>query len=121
MPGTPEFVAPELLKGMAAGRASDIFSLGVMLYWIFTGDLPFTGRTVTEITYNVAHNNPAPVRQLNWALPAELDALLHRCLAKEPVARYATASELAADLQALRYAHLAQQATQQAPPRAKAG
>ena len=103
VPGTPEFVAPELLKGLAAGRSSDIFSLGVMLYWIFTGELPFSGRSVTEITYNVAHNQPAPVRQLNWALPKELDALLRRCLAKDPGARYSSAGELAADLQVLRY------------------
>jgi tRNA A-37 threonylcarbamoyl transferase component Bud32 len=115
VPGTPEFVAPELLSGMAAGRASDIFSLGVMLYWMFTGELPFSGRSVTEITYNVAHNNPAPVRQLNWALPAELDELLHRCLAKQPGARYTSAAELAADLQTLRYAHAAH-AAQAAPP-----
>jgi tRNA A-37 threonylcarbamoyl transferase component Bud32 len=125
VPGTPEFVAPELLSGMSAGRASDIFSLGVMLYWIFTGELPFSGRTVTEITYNVANIAPPPVRQLNWALPAELDALLQRCLAKDPVARYSSASELAAELLALRYVRLAQQssqlAAQQNPPRAKAG
>ncbi|MSO21605.1 MAG: serine/threonine protein kinase [Acidobacteria bacterium] len=105
VPGTPEFVAPELLHGMAAARSSDIFSLGVTLYWIFTGDLPFSGRSVTEIIYNGAHNQPAPVRQLNWALPSELDAVLRRCLAKDPGARYRSAGELAADLQVLRYAH----------------
>jgi tRNA A-37 threonylcarbamoyl transferase component Bud32 len=120
VPGTPEFVAPELLRGMAAGRSSDIFSLGVMLYWIFTGELPFSGRSVTEITYNVAHTNPSSVLQRNWALPAELDAVLQRCLAKDPVARYSSAGALAAELQALRYAQAAQQAAQQ-PPRAKAG
>ena len=56
-----------LLEGLVAIL---IFSLGVMLYWMFTGELPFSGRSVTEITYNVAHLHPAPVRQLNWALPA---------------------------------------------------
>lgn len=112
VPGTPEFVAPELLNGIAAGISSDIFSLGVMFYWIFTGELPFSGRNVTEITYKVAHINPAPVRQINWALPGALDPVLRRCLAKNPGERYSSAGELAAELQALRYGDSALAASQ---------
>jgi hypothetical protein len=102
IPGTPAFVAPEILKGAPASAAGDIFSLGVVLYWMFTGEIPFSGKTVTEIVHQVAHANPRPARRLNWALPQDLDRILDRCLSKKPADRYASAGELAADLTALR-------------------
>jgi len=102
IPGTPAFVSPEILNGAPANASGDIFSLGVVLYWMFTGEIPFSGRTVTEIVHQVAHANPRPARRLNWALPQELDRILERCLEKKPADRYASAGELAADLVALR-------------------
>jgi predicted Ser/Thr protein kinase len=102
IPGTPAFVAPEILNGAPANAAGDIFSLGVVMYWMFTGEIPFSGRTVTEIVHQVAHANPLPARRLNWALPQELDRILERCLAKKPADRYASSAELAADLVTLR-------------------
>jgi len=100
--GTPAFVSPEQLTGAAADARSDIFSLGVVLYWIFTGDRPFKGETMTAVSYKVVHTMPPPARQLNWALPEELDQILFRCLAKNPADRYQSAGELAAALEALR-------------------
>ena len=82
VPGTPGFVAPELLHGAVAGACSDVFSLGVVLYWMFTGEMPFNGRSVTEITHQVAHVHPLPARQVNWALPLELEEILNKCLAE---------------------------------------
>ncbi len=102
VPGTPGFVAPELLTGSAASHSSDLFSLGVLIYWMFTGALPFDGRTVTEITHNTAHTTPRPVRSRNWALPELLDAVLRKCLAKRKQERYASGAELARDLNSLR-------------------
>ena len=100
--GTPAFVSPEQLTGSAADARSDIFSLGVVLYWIFTGDRPFKGETMTAVGYKVVHVMPPPARQLNWALPEALDQMLLRCLAKNPADRFQTARELAAALEALR-------------------
>ncbi len=100
--GTPAFVSPEQLVGSPADARSDIFSMGVMLYWIFTGERPFHGETMTSISYKVVHTTPPPARQLNWALPEELDKVLARCLAKNPAERYQSAGELAAELEALR-------------------
>ena len=99
--GTPAFVSPEQLTGAAADGRSDIFSLGVMLYWLFTGERPFSGDTLTAVSYKVVHTTPAPARQLNWALPEELDKILSRAMAKDPGARFQTAAEFAAALQSL--------------------
>jgi class 3 adenylate cyclase/tRNA A-37 threonylcarbamoyl transferase component Bud32 len=100
--GTPAFVSPEQLTGSPADGRSDIFSLGVMLYWIFTGERPFHGETMTTISYKVVHTMPPPARELNRALPEELDQILFRCLAKNPADRYQAASELTAELESLR-------------------
>ena len=107
VPGTPAFVAPELLNGSPAKAASDIFSLGVLMYWMFTGEIPFTGNSVTEIIHQVTYADPVPARRLNWALPEELDDILQRCLQKNPADRYSNAGELAADLIAMRDGRLA--------------
>jgi serine/threonine protein kinase len=105
LPGTPAFVAPELLNDSPANARSDIFSFGVLLYWMFTGKIPFPGDSVTEITDNVAHSEPPPVQQHNWALPRDLDRVLGRSLAKDPSKRYAAARELSCELTDLRRAY----------------
>ena len=107
VPGTPAFVAPELLNGSPAKASSDIFSLGVLMYWMFTGEIPFTGNSVTEIVHQVTYADPVPARRLNWALPEELDDILLRCLAKNPAERYSNAGDVAADLIAMRDGRLA--------------
>jgi predicted Ser/Thr protein kinase len=100
--GTPAFMAPEQLTGATVDARCDLFSFGVVLYWMLTGEKPFSGDTITAITYKVVHTAPLSARQLNPALPAEFDTVLLKCLAKNAAERYQTARELAADLQSLR-------------------
>ncbi len=100
--GTPSFISPEQITGGAVDARSDIFSFGVVLYFMFTGEKPFQGDSFTAVTFQVVHTVPKPARQINFALPEQLDEILLRCLAKNPKDRYASAAELVADLVALR-------------------
>jgi class 3 adenylate cyclase len=100
--GTPAYMAPEQLTGATVDARCDLFSFGVVLYWMLTGEKPFSGDTITAITYKVVHTAPLPPKQLNPALPAEYDTVLLKCLAKDAAARYQNARELITDLQALK-------------------
>jgi len=100
--GTPAYMAPEQFTGMPIDGRSDLFSLGVILYWLATGDKPFTGDTITAVSYKIVHTEPIAPRQLNPGVPAALEAVILKCLAKDPAARHQTGDALAADLAALR-------------------
>ncbi len=98
--GTVHYIAPERLKGQPFDGRSDIFSTGVMLYLLLTGQLPFTGEDMTVLQKLV--NEPAPPLKTYLAnYPPALDGIMDRALAKDPAHRYATAEEFAADLHAL--------------------
>jgi len=96
--GTLPYMAPEVLRGEPADARSDIWSLGVLLYELTTGDLPFGGVTGFELTSAILRDPPKP-----WPsrVPAELRAVLDRCLAKEPGQRYQRASEVRVALETL--------------------
>jgi serine/threonine-protein kinase len=100
--GTPSYMSPEQFRGSAVDARSDQFSLGAVLYWMFTGQKPFNGDTVTALSFQVVFEAPARVNQLKAGLPAALDVILSRCLAKQPDDRYANCGALAADLEALK-------------------
>jgi class 3 adenylate cyclase/tRNA A-37 threonylcarbamoyl transferase component Bud32 len=100
--GTPAFMSPEQFTGAAVDSRTDIFSLGAVLYWVLTGEKPFPGDTITAIIFKMLHSNPVPARQLNPALPAEIEPVLAKCLTKSPDERYQKAAELAAALDALK-------------------
>jgi len=100
--GTPAFMSPEQFSGGSIDARSDLFSLGAVLYEMFTGMMPFGGQTVTEIIFKVVQMPPAPACKLNPRLPASVEVLLNRCLAKEPDKRYASARALADDLAAIK-------------------
>jgi serine/threonine-protein kinase len=102
MVGTPAFMSPEQFSGGTVDARTDLFSLGAMLYWMFTGERPFAGDTLTTVSFKVVYTAPIPAKQLNPSLPPEVDNILSRCLAKNPDDRYPSCRELAADLKALK-------------------
>jgi serine/threonine-protein kinase len=69
---------------------------------MLTGEKPFSGDTITAITYKVVHTTPLPAQKLNPSLPADLDTIIGRCLSKSATERYASAADLITDLKALR-------------------
>jgi predicted Ser/Thr protein kinase len=102
MLGTPAFMPPEQFSGGQIDGRSDLYSLGVVLYEMATGELPFPGESLTTVSYKVMQTEPVPPRKLNPALPAKLEGVILKCLAKDPAERYQTGEELARDLGELR-------------------
>ncbi|MCG8650438.1 MAG: protein kinase, partial [Pirellulales bacterium] len=99
--GTPGYMSPEQARGeshLVDGR-SDIFSLGVVMYEMLTGKRPFSCRSQQEAIDEVIHQEPAPLRAHNPALPRELERICGRALAKRAMDRYDSARTLAADLE----------------------
>lgn len=100
--GTPAYMSPEQLNGKPVDGRSDLFSLGVIAYWLLTGIKPFDGATLTEICVQVVTKDPTPASQIAPGINTDFDYVLARALAKDPVMRYQRGSELAADLGDLR-------------------
>jgi len=98
--GTPSFMSPEQIQGKPIDARSDIFSLGVVLYDMLTARLPFPAEGTVKLKEQLATLDPEKPSSLNPSIPAELDAIIHKCLAKDPDARYRNANELANDLRA---------------------
>ena len=99
--GTPFYMSPEQAKGkmMNQDRRSDIYSLGVTMYELFTGDVPFHGDTPVEVLMSVLEQEPVPIRKINPKLPVDIETIVMKCLEKEPGRRYQSAKDLADDLQ----------------------
>jgi serine/threonine protein kinase len=111
--GTPAFMPPEQFTGVPIDGRADLFSLGVILYWLATGDKPFAGDTITAVSYKIVHSEPAPPRRINPAVPVAMERIIMKCLEKDPATRYATGEALAADLAA---GHAGRDISQMVPP-----
>lgn len=98
--GTAGYMSPEQLEGLEVDARADIFSFGVLAYELVGGERPFRGDTVSSLFYQIVHQEPAPLRELAPDCPPELARLIHRCLEKDPTARYADFAAVIADLDA---------------------
>jgi eukaryotic-like serine/threonine-protein kinase len=96
--GTPSFMSPEQLAGRQLDGRSDLYSLGVTLYQLLTGALPFRGDSLSALMFDIANNTPLDPRAVRPDLPQALADILHRTLNKAPQDRYATGDVLAAAL-----------------------
>jgi serine/threonine-protein kinase len=113
--GTPSFMSPEQLAGKKIEGRSDLFSLGVSLYQLLCGRLPFEGESMAQLMYKIANEAPADILAVNPKVPAGLVAFLHRALSKNPDERFQTGEEVAAALRA------SAAGAASAPPAAPAG
>jgi serine/threonine-protein kinase len=96
--GTAQYLSPEQARGAPVDPRSDLYSLGIVLYEMLTGQVPFTGDTPVEIAMKHLSQVPDPPSELRPEVPHDLDAVVMRALAKDPDQRYASAEEMDADL-----------------------
>jgi len=97
--GTPDYISPEQVKGKRGDARSDIYALGVMLYEMLTGKVPFQGPNAFAIMNDRLLNNPVPPREINASISPELQEIIYRALERDPKNRYASAREMAWDLE----------------------
>ena len=100
--GTVQYMSPEQALGKDADHRSDIFSTGIVLYQMATGQLPFSGSTPTETITEIVRSEPRPVAELSPVSPPELERIVRKCLEKDPSRRYQSARELEVDLSNLK-------------------
>ncbi len=103
--GTISYMSPEQVLARTVDHRSDLFSLGVVVFEMVTGRLPFQGESVTEVADAIVHQEPPAVARFNYDAPVELDAVLRKALHKDPEYRYQSARELYIDLRSIVQVH----------------
>src|ERR1019366_9714558 len=101
--GTIAYLSPERFLGKIADARSDLYSVGVVMYEVFTGTVPFKNETDDLVAVIFAHVNevPAPLRSVTPAVPPQIERIVLRLLEKEPDRRYQSAGEVIAEIRAL--------------------
>lgn len=100
--GTLAYSAPELAQGREAEATADVYSLGVVMYQMLTGQLPFDADHEAALLYSILHENPRPLTDHNGSIPPGIVAIVERCLEKRPEKRFGSCQELAAELKRCR-------------------
>ena len=96
--GTVAYMSPEQARGEEVDQRTDIWSLGVVMYEMLSGDFPFKGDREASILYSVVHEEPKPIKEIKSDLPPEIQQIIGRALKKKPESRYASAEEMLKDL-----------------------
>jgi CHASE2 domain-containing sensor protein/predicted Ser/Thr protein kinase len=96
--GTPNYISPEQLRGLAIDRRADLFSLGVVMYEMLLGRRPFKGENITSLIYSILHHEPEKPSNVNPQIPLLFDHIVARALRKNPAERYQKATEITTDL-----------------------
>jgi eukaryotic-like serine/threonine-protein kinase len=97
--GTPDYISPEQVKGKRGEARSDIYALGVMLYEMLTGKVPFSGPNAFVIMNDRLLNNPVPPREIDPSISPQLQEIIYRAMERDPAKRYPSAREFAHDLE----------------------
>jgi len=100
--GTVAYMSPEQARGETVNQRSDIWSLGVVLYEMLSGQLPFSGERETSIMYSIVHEEPKPLKVIKPDVPSELERIVRRAAEKRPESRYSSAGEMRKDLESFR-------------------
>src|SRR5262245_52108027 len=97
--GTPSYISPEILAGGRVDHRADMWAVGIVLYEVLSGKLPYEGSTIAALVYKIVHEPPPPL-DCSWlGLPPQLGGIVARALAKDPAQRYLDMAEMAGDLQ----------------------
>jgi eukaryotic-like serine/threonine-protein kinase len=99
--GTPNYMSPEQINGHAIDGRSDIFSLGVVFFELLTGQLPFHGKNLTNLFYQITQGKHPSPREINPKVPRPVEQILNKTLAKDPGQRFSTGADLAKYLKAM--------------------
>ncbi|HYA49482.1 MAG TPA: serine/threonine-protein kinase, partial [Burkholderiales bacterium] len=118
MIGTPEYMAPEQIEGEGVDQRADIYSLGIVLFEMLTGRVPFEGNTPLSVAMKQKSARPPDPRTINAQSPEALSAVIAKCLEKDPAARYQKVEELAAVLHGIAEGLTA---VEKLPPEERAG